>query len=155
MGRHSRGFTLLELMVVIVLIGVVMGMVSLALGPSPAREARQQARDFVRVVQQLRERAVLDGLEYGVRIQPRGYQALRLESLGWTAVSALQRMPESLTLGLEQDGHVLTLDDAQGPPQLLMLSSDEISPFRLLIKVAGQTISQVMSDGLAEPLIDG
>ena len=155
MGRHSRGFTLLELMVVIVLIGVVMGMVSLALGPSPAREARQQAQDFVRVVQQLRERAVLDGLEYGVRIQPRGYQALRLESLGWTAVSALQRMPEGLTLGLEQDGHVLTLDDAQGPPQLLMLSSDEISPFRLLIKVAGQTISQVMSDGLAEPLIDG
>jgi len=155
MGRHSRGFTLLELMVVIVLIGVVMGMVSLALGPSPAREARQQAQDFVRVVQQLRERAVLDGLEYGVRIQPRGYQALRLESLGWTAVSALQRMPESLTLGLEQDGHVLTLDDAQGPPQLLMLSSDEISPFRLLIKIAGQTISQVMSDGLAEPLIDG
>jgi len=155
MGGHSRGFTLLELMVVIVLIGVVMGMVSLALGPSPAREARQQAQDFVRVVQQLRERAVLDGLEYGVRIQPRGYQALRLESLGWTAVSALQRMPEGLTLGLEQDGHVLTLDDAQGPPQLLMLSSDEISPFRLLIKAAGQTISQVMSDGLAEPLIDG
>ncbi|AUM67895.1 type II secretion system minor pseudopilin GspH [Pseudomonas fluorescens] len=155
MGGHSRGFTLLELMVVIVLIGVVMGMVSLALGPSPAREARQQAQDFIRVIQQLRERAVLDGLEYGVRIQPRGYQALRLESLGWTAVSALQRMPEGLTLGLEQDGHVLTLDDAQGPPQLLMLSSDEISPFRLLIKVAGQTISQVMSDGLAEPLIDG
>ena len=155
MGGHSRGFTLLELMVVIVLIGVVMGMVSLALGPSPAREARQQAQDFVRVVQQLRERAVLDGLEYGVRIQSRGYQALRLESQEWTAVSASHRLPESLTRGLEQDGHVLALDDAQGPPQLLMLSSDEISPFRLLIKVAGQTISQVMSDGLAEPLIDG
>jgi general secretion pathway protein H len=155
MGGHSRGFTLLELMVVIVLIGVVMGMVSLALGPSPAREARQQAQDFIRVVQQLRERAVLDGLEYGVRVQPRGYQALRLESLGWTAVSASHRLPESLTCGLEQDGHVLALDDAQGPPQLLMLSSDEISPFRLFVKVAGQTISQVVSDGLAEPLIDG
>ncbi|AXP06632.1 type II secretion system protein GspH [Pseudomonas fluorescens] len=155
MGGHSRGFTLLELMVVIVLIGVVMGMVSLALGPSPAREARQQAQDFIRVVQQLRERAVLDGLEYGVRVQPRGYQALRLESLGWTAVLASHRLPESLTFGLEQDGHVLALDDAQGPPQLLMLSSDEISPFRLFVKVAGQTISQVVSDGLAEPLIDG
>ncbi|WP_210642487.1 MULTISPECIES: type II secretion system minor pseudopilin GspH [unclassified Pseudomonas] len=154
MGRHSRGFTLLELMVVIVLIGVVVGMVSLAIGPSPTREARQQAQDFIRVVQQLRERAVLDGQEYGVRLQPRGYQALRLESLGWTAVSAVHRLPESLTLGLEQDGHLLTLDDAQGPPQLLMLSSDEISAFRLFIKVAGQTISQVVSDGLAEPLID-
>ncbi|ROM63770.1 type II secretion system protein GspH [Pseudomonas brassicacearum] len=154
MGRHCRGFTLLELMVVIVLIGVLLGMVSLAIGPSPAREARQQAQDFIRVVQQLRERAVLDGQEYGVRIQPRGYQALRLEARGWSAVSALHRLPEKLTLGLEQDGHLLTLDEAQGSPQLLMLSSDEISPFRLFIKVAGQTVSQVLSDGIAQPLID-
>ncbi len=145
---------MLELMVVIVLIGVLAGMVRFATGSSPAREARQQARDFVAVVQQLRERAVLDGQEYGVRVQPGGYQALRLEAQGWAAVSALHRLPEGLALGMELDGHVLRLDDAQGPAQLLMLSSDEISPFRLLIKVAGQTVARVSSDGLAEPLID-
>lgn len=154
MQRRCRGFTLLELMVVIVLIGILAGMVRFATGPSPAREARQQARDFVAVVQQLRERAVLDGQEYGVRVEPGGYQALRLEVQGWTAVSVLHRLPEGLTLGLELDGQVLSLDAVQGSPQLLMLSSDEISPFRLLINVAGQTIARVSSDGLAEPLID-
>ncbi|CAH0206570.1 Type II secretion system protein H [Pseudomonas mediterranea] len=154
MGRRCRGFTLLELMVVIVLIGVLAGMVSLAIGPSPAREARQQAQDFIRVVQQLRERAVLDGVEYGVRVQPRGYQALRLDSRGWTAMAPLHRLPEGMTLGLEQDGHAWVLDEASGAPQLLMLSSDEISPFRLLVKVAGQRIARVSSDGLAEPSID-
>lgn len=154
MGRHCRGFTLLELMVVIVLIGTLLGMVSLASGPSPARQARQQAEDFVRLVQQLRERAVLDAQEYGVQVQPHGYQALRLEARGWTAVAALQRLPENLTLGLEQEGHVLTLDDAPDAPQLLILSSDEISPFRLFIKFAGQTFLQVSSDGMAQPSID-
>ncbi|MBO1537452.1 type II secretion system minor pseudopilin GspH [Pseudomonas sp. OA65] len=154
MECRCRGFTLLELMVVIVLIGVLAGMVRFATGSSPAREARQQAQDFVAVVQQLRERAVLDGQEYGVRVRTGSYQALRLEALDWTAVSALHRLPEGLTLGLEQDGHVLRLDDVQGPPQVLMLSSDEISPFRLLIKSSGQALSRVSSDGLAEPLID-
>ncbi|AXA56075.1 type II secretion system minor pseudopilin GspH [Pseudomonas thivervalensis] len=154
MPRRCRGFTLLELMIVIVLIGVLAGMVRFATGSSPSREARQQARDFVAVAQQLRERAVLDGQEYGVRVQPGGYQVLRLEARDWTAVSALHRLPEGLTLGLELEGHVLRLDDVQGPPQLLMLSSDEISPFRLLINVAGQAIARVSSDGLAEPLID-
>lgn len=154
MGRRCRGFTLLELMVAIVLIGVLAGMVSLAIGPSPAREARQQAQDFSRVVQQLREWAVLDGVEYGVRVQPRGYQALRLDPRGWTAVAPLHRLPEGMSLGLEQDGHAWVLDEASGAPQLLMLSSDEISPFRLLVKVAGQRIARVSSDGLAEPSID-
>lgn len=154
MGCRCRGFTLLELMIVIVLMGVLAGMVSLAIGPSPAREARQQAQDFIRVVQALRERAVLDAREYGVRLQPRGYQALRFEAAGWTALASMQRLPADVTLGLELDGHEVTLDDGQGAPQLLMLSSDEISPFRLSIKVAGQTFLRVSSDGLAEPSID-
>ncbi|MFW9269525.1 type II secretion system minor pseudopilin GspH [Pseudomonas sp. NR3] len=154
MDRRCRGFTLLELMVVIVLIGVLAGMVRFATGTSPTREARQQALDFVGVVQQLRERAVLEGQEYGVRVQLDGYQALRLEARGWTAVSAWRRLPEGLMLGLEQDGHVLRLDDVPGPPQLLLLSSDEISPFRLRIKMAGQAVSSVSSDGLAQLRID-
>lgn len=153
MGRECRGFTLLELMIVIVLIGMLAGMVSLASGPSPARQARQQAEDFIRVVQQLRERAVLDAREYGLRLQSRAYQAVRLEARGWTAVTSLHWLPENLTLGLEQDGQILPLDDVRDTPQLLMLSSDEISPFRLFIKVTGQTLLQVSSDGVAEPFV--
>ncbi|TWC10535.1 MULTISPECIES: type II secretion system minor pseudopilin GspH [unclassified Pseudomonas] len=154
MYRHCRGFTLLELMVVIVLIGVLLGTVGLAIGKDSARQARQQAQDFIRVVQQLREQAVLDGQEYGLRMQSGAYQALRLEALDWVPAATLHQLPEDLKFELEVDRHVLKLNDAPGSPQLLLLSSDEISPFRLFIHAGGKTLARVFSDGLAEPLID-
>ncbi|MCL6704244.1 type II secretion system minor pseudopilin GspH [Pseudomonas sp. T1.Ur] len=154
MAHRCRGFTLLELMVVIVLIAVLLGMVGLVGGQSPARQARQHAQQFILLAQQLREQAMLQGQEHGLRLLDHGYQALRLDAQGWTTVSVFHRLPENLRLALEQEGHAVRLDDAQGPPQLLMLSSDEISPFRLIFKVAGQPFAQVLSDGIGEPLLD-
>lgn len=145
---------MLELMVVIVLISMLLGMVSLASGPSPARQARQHAQTFSHQVQQLREQAVLQGQEFGVRVSLESYQAVRLDTQGWRAAAEPHRLPDKLTLGLELEGRAVQLDDAQGTPQLLILSSDEISPFRLHIRVAGQSVSRVSSDGIGQPLID-
>ena len=131
MRRHCRGFTLLELMIVIVLIGVLLGMVSLATGANPVRQARQEADAMVRMIHQLRERAVLDGQEYGLRLSVDGYRAMRLDGRGWEPVAALYRWPENLRLRLEQDGYSVSLGADEGPPQLLMLSSDETSAFTL------------------------
>ena len=68
MGYRCRGFTLLELMIVIVVVGVLLGMVSFVGGGSPAREVRQEAEAMVQVIHQLRERAVFEGQEYGLRL---------------------------------------------------------------------------------------
>lgn len=155
MRRHCRGFTLLELMIVIVLIGVLLGMVSFATGPSPVRQARQEADALVRMIHQLRERAVLAGQEHGLRLSVDGYRAMRLESRGWEPVTALYRWPENLRLRLEQDGHPVRLGADEGPPQLLMLSSDETSAFTLTFATREATWLSLSSDGIGEPVIDG
>lgn len=153
MDRHCRGFTLLELMIVIVLISVLLSTVGLAIGQDSARQARQQAGDFIRLVQHLREQAVLEGQEYGLRVQPGAYQVLRLEGREWVTRTAVRRLPADLRLALDVDGHAIVLDDAPGSPQLLMLSSDEVSPFSLLIRAGETALAQVSSDGLSEPVL--
>lgn len=82
MPRRSRGFTLLELMVVIALVGIVLGVAGLAAGNTPARQARQEAGQVLQLIQQLREQAVIEGREYGVRVRRTEYQVWRLEPPG-------------------------------------------------------------------------
>jgi len=153
MPRKSRGFTLLELMVVIALIGVVLGVVSLATGNSPGRQARQEADQLLQLILQLREQAVLEGREYGVRIQPGEYRVMRLEHEGWRPLGAARRLPQGLHLNLQQEGLQLNLDGTV--PQLLMLSNDEISAFVLSFASPEQAWLSLVSDGAGEPWIEG
>ncbi|VVN78854.1 type II secretion system minor pseudopilin GspH [Pseudomonas fluorescens] len=155
MRRHCRGFTLLELMIVIVLIGVLLGMVSYAAGPNPVRQARQEANTMVQMIHQLRERAVLAGQEQGLRLSVDGYRAMRLDGRGWEPVTGLYRWPENLRPRLEQDGHPVSLGADEGPPQLLMLSSDETSAFTLTFASQDATWLSLSSDGIGDPVIDG
>ncbi|MBZ9782288.1 type II secretion system minor pseudopilin GspH [Pseudomonas sp. REP124] len=155
MPRRCRGFTLLEMMIVIVLIGVLVGMVNLATGGNPARQARQEADALAGVIRQFRERAVLESQEYGVRLSNEGYRTLRLGVSGWEPVTALYRWPADLRLRLKHDGYFVNIASDEGPPQLLLLSSDEISAFSLTFESAGRRLLSLSSDGIGEVVIDG
>ncbi|MCX2897358.1 type II secretion system minor pseudopilin GspH [Pseudomonas mandelii] len=155
MPPRSDGFTLLELMIVIVLIGILLGMVSLAMGQNPARQARQEADNIVSLIHQLRERAVLDGLEYGMRLSANGYRGMRLAGQGWETITAFYPWPDNLRLHLELDGGFSSLGADEGPPQLLALSSDETSAFTLTFMTANTTWLSLSSDGIGEVRIDG
>lgn len=155
MRRGCRGFTLLELMIVIVLIGVLVGMVGFATGLNPARQARQQADVLTGVIRQFRERAVLESQEYGVRLSSDGYRTMRLGAVGWEPVTAFYRLPVDLRLRLEQDGYSVILGGDEGAPHLLLLSSDEISTFRLTFETTGRSGLSLSSDGLGEVRVDG
>lgn len=150
--RYSRGFTLLELMVVIALMGIVLAAVGLVAGNSPARQARQEAAQVVQLIQQLREQAVIEGREYGVRVQRDEYQVFRLEPQGWRPAGAVHRLAQDVQLHLEQEGQRLSLGSLA--PQLLLLSSDEISAFVLSFASDEHVWTRVVSDGIGAPWIE-
>ena len=155
MPRRCRGFTLLELMIVIVLIGVLVGMVSFATGMNPARQARQEADALAGMIRQLRQQAVLESQEHGVRLSTDGYRAMRLGVRGWEPVSSFHRWPDNMRLRLKHDGYSVSLGADEGPPQLLMLSSDETSTFTLTFETRGRDWLSLSSDGISEVVIDG
>ena len=154
MKRECQGFTLIEMLTVIVVISVVAGMVHVVASKNPGREALQQAHHFLQLLQTTRESAVLEGREYGLRLESENYQLMRLEQSVWRPLGPIHQLPAGLFMSLEQEGQPLVLSEHPGHPQILMLSSDEFSPFTLRLSTRTQPWLSISGDGLGEPLIN-
>ncbi|MDX1594533.1 MAG: type II secretion system minor pseudopilin GspH [Gammaproteobacteria bacterium] len=133
----ARGFSLLELLVVVLLIGIILTMATLAVGPALGRhDGAEEARRLAALLQLAREQAVLRGVEHGLEVTRDGYRLLALGERRWEPLEGSpwrpRTLPEGMRLHLVVDGAALPLPASPpGEPQLLLLSSGEMSPFEI------------------------
>lgn len=177
--RACRGFTLIEIMVVMVIVGIMVGMISLvASGSRDQRELENQARKLVAILQMASEEAVLQNVEIGLSIDEAGYQFRGFDETNRDWVELPQgflkpgAFEASLNVDLTGVGDGLKLrpreDDAASPrmpgesepatflPRILLLSSGETTPFdiRLALKTAPDRVWRVYSDGFEAPMLE-
>ena len=153
MRRRASGFTLIELLVVIVLIGVLASMVHISLGDNSNRNARLEADVLLNLMHGLREQAVLDGQEYGLRLELGAYQVMRYAHDGWKPADTRVQLPSGLTLALTLEGRSQPLLSMAEAPQLLWLSSDENTAFSLHIERPPRRWRSIVSDGFGDALV--
>ncbi|WP_044874998.1 type II secretion system minor pseudopilin GspH [Pseudomonas sp. LFM046] len=146
-ARASAGFTLIEVLVVMVVIACLAGLAVISSGVAgPSRELNQEAERLAGLIGLLADEAVLDNREYGLHLERDGYQVFFYDETRarWQLLSEEGRqLPEWAELTFELDGEPLVLPmpekdvkkakgkDKEPVPQLIILSSGELSPFRL------------------------
>ncbi len=153
-NRIQAGFSLIELMMVIVIVGILVGMFSLSLGSFAEDENVEDARRLAALIELARDEASIQGQEFGLYFYQQGYEFSRLEAViseeGETSVVWLpldqDRQLRPRTLGeesfleLDIEGKEIVLRferDTQNEyePQVYLLSSGEVDPpFRLRFK---------------------
>ncbi len=137
-----RGFTLLEVLVVIFIIGLMFSLAVLSVGDGGREDSiRLEAQRFRALLALAQERAVLEAREFSVSFTDDGYGFLVLEENAWQAISdddlfRQRTLPEGIVLDLTANELPVALvpgeDDEEGPlPHLLVLSSGELTPFEL------------------------
>jgi general secretion pathway protein H len=170
-----QGFTLIELMVVIVIIGILLSYASLAIrGRDHEDLIREEAQRFDRLVQLALEEATLRGEEYALEIYNDGYRFYRFEDNQWMPLENdhllhERKLPDDIEIDMSLEKTDIVIDTVlskentkgktqqdnagkqdkskDGPkPQIFLLSSGEITPeFDLRFYILGTEASYMVS----------
>ena len=156
--RRTRGFSLIEILVVVVIIGIVSSIALMSLGIlGDDRELRTEARRMQTLLEIAQDEAMLQGREFGMEIMVGSFRFVEYDPYAnqWSEIIGddtmrLRQLPEDVEfdLLLEDRQVELELNPAElgesddmterGPvedyaPQLLIFSSGDMSPFELHI----------------------
>ena len=133
--RKMSGFTLLELLVVVFIIGILSTLFTLSVGLTGSdRELETETDRLIAVVQLASDEAVMQGRELGMRFYPDGYEFATFQEdfveyydidesdeteerdqSEWNVLSnedllGQRSLPEGILLELEIDGRSIVLD---------------------------------------------
>lgn len=148
----QRGFTLLELLIVMAVIGAVLATASLAMGPDPHRQGRQALAELGARLSALREQAVLLDSQYAIALSEAGWQAMALREGTWTELPPAGALGTGMAWQLTVEGQAVLLPATlPATPQLLVLASDELSSFELRLQWQGQSVGVLRTDGAGDP----
>jgi general secretion pathway protein H len=136
-ARRTGGYTLIEIVVVIVIIAILLNFAVLSFRNLPGSDSLgEESKRLRSLLQMASEEALLRSSLIGVDITEEGYGFLRLESGEWKPLEddlfRPRELPDELRLSIattQPPGD----DGEKRTPEIILLTSGEMTPFDLKI----------------------
>tara|TARA_R110002020_G_scaffold17872_2_gene63314 strand:+ start:20272 stop:20811 length:540 start_codon:yes stop_codon:yes gene_type:complete len=163
----TSGFTLMELLVVLVLVGIVASLATLSIGDGAERQLRTETQRLVGVLQLARDELLITGsAERALGLRRDGYSFLELVILDdstreWQPMVDQQLGPWQLEPGVveleyEQEGERRALPQTAGwEPNVRLGNTGEMTPSVITLRVPGKPLErhiQITLEGTIEVL---
>jgi general secretion pathway protein H len=145
---RARGFTLVELLVVMVIIGITLGLVSVNALPSPEQDLRKDAQRIALLLQLARDEAIVRDAPVAFEADAERYRFLVRGETRWDSVPGddllrerpFQRAPVMLTLDPPSAG-------SANPLRLVFGREPVEKPFVLTLADGDHTVA-IRADGV-------
>jgi general secretion pathway protein H len=161
--HRQQGFTLIEVMLVIVLIGVMVSAVQFTFSGNKAEQLLEQnSARFAGVFDVAAEYGLLNNIELGLFVEKNTYQFFGYDGVSWSPIASnpmfeVFTLPEgieitlqlddlpieepllfdsSLLINEDQDDNFTEEENKKTIPQVYMLSGGDITPFSLTFSLA-------------------
>lgn len=150
--RVNQGFTLLEIMVVLVIVGITFGFALISFGDfGQSRRVLMAADQFVNTVRLAQQQAVLESSTLGISIKDKSYQIYRFNPpASWMPVSdkgifGRQYFPDNAFLHFTSAAGLKTRG-----PEIIINASGDMTPFKLSIATKNESLKTLIGrhDGL-------
>jgi general secretion pathway protein H len=168
---RNKGFTLVEILVVVVIMAVIISLAVLSIGVTGRdNQLDQESRRVQALIDLLHERAVLEGRDFGVRVEPTGYGFVVYDTYrdAWAKFDEENEyrhrdLPKGISFQLQLDQQTVVLKPVDkalsgGPPpapQLAIAASGEGTPFRLILqRDSTQAQAAVAGDALGKTSLE-
>ncbi len=178
-AKQQRGFTLIELMVVIMLVGIMATMVQFNVsGKRPEDVLKQESARFAAIFDVATEYGMLNNIELGLMIKKDSYQFLAYDGTRWAEIPDQDwktniSLPEQVLLSIEledlpieepllfdtdtfkqkdEDDFTLLSKEEQEKkiiPQVYILSGGDITPFSVTFRLNEEFIYSEDEEELA------
>lgn len=140
----DRGFTLVEILVVLLIVGITISFAMLSFDDFGAKRRIVFAtEEFVRHVNLVQHQAILEMSTFGILVDKNSYQVYRYaDSTHWSAVSknhifTKHFFPSQAILKFQPQ------INTRGTPQIVINESGDMNPFQLLVGVKDSVISMI------------
>jgi general secretion pathway protein H len=164
-NARLRGFTLIEILVVVVIMAIVISLALLSISVT-GRDTQidEESQRIAGLLDMLHERAVIEGHDFGLRLEPSAYEFLAYDTRRgqWTPFDQEREfrhrnLPPGLAFQLELDSRQVVLQPIDPnlssntttppPPQLAIAASGDSTPFRItLVRDETKARALVMGD---------
>lgn len=131
--RVSRGFTLIEVLVVILIISIITGMSIMAFGDFGAgRKAYVFSEQFTAYIKLVRQRAILEMSTLGISVNNKGYGTWKYEGdniwkpLPQKSLFRWQNFPDNIVVTLANKSK-----SSATAPEIIILPTGEMTAFKI------------------------
>ena len=127
----ERGFTLIEILVVVVIIGTTLGFAMLAFGDFGAsRKATVTAEQFSSYIKLIQQRAILEANAFAINLNKEGYETLRFNRNSWQpmpnkSIFHSRNFPPTIVITLHRTKRQIK------KPEIIISSSGDMTEFRM------------------------